>query len=796
VVLDSDCGHTLDEIAAAVRQAAFEAVIHSTHSHLTDRAEVSLASLDKHNGDAELVMRGKRFLPRLVSGCRKIGETPDGKRAIIEHQPCPKYRIILPLLDPWRVSDYGSKNAADEAWRSFVRELSAQLGLQTDQSCVDPSRLFYFPRTRPGGPLYEFRHIHGAPVDIHAITGVTPPPLRQDHPRSAWLLRWAATHASRFEIVTALQARSPAVLHRLNGAKQALECPFEHEHSTPGGSGTFAVNASQLASAGLPGIDTGFVLKCSHNACAGRDRLALLSGMLTQGWLAESDLTDPEFLSAGPGSAASQPLPLFPPLAEAEPYPVDALGVTLARAAKAIASKAQVPIAMAAQSVLAVASLAASSHADIQLPFGQPRPLSLFFATVAASGDRKSTADNEALWPVSTREKNLREAHADKLKEWRIDFAAWAAEKRKIEGDRRSDFDDRKARLSLLGPEPEKLLSPFLVSGDLTVEGLTKNWSSAHAALGVFTAEGGMFTAGHGMNDDNRLKTAAMLPELWDEKPVKRVRALDGVTILPGRRLSLHVMIQPKAAAGFLCNDLLRDQGLLSRILVVAPASLAGSRAYREPCPQAAATIIAYGARLLSILKAEPALEPGTRNELAPTALPISASATAIWRQFYDHIEGQCGAGNGLEAIGDFAAKAAEHAARIAGVITIIEDLRAREIGLSEMQGAVVLAEWYVCEALRLKQAGRTDPKLLGAAKLLEWLQGQPGGMAGISAILTHGPNALRTKAAAEEALAILAAHGWTVEVSNRPRIIKAVGGRSGESLSVIQSSRIGWPSC
>jgi hypothetical protein len=35
----------------------------------------------------------------------------------------------------------------------------------------------------------------------------------------------------------------------------------------------------------------------------------------------------------------------------------------------------------------------------------------------------------------------------------------------------------------------------------------------------------------------------------------------------------------------------------------------------------------------------------------------------------------------------------------------------------------------------------------------------------------------VRTKAGAEEALAMLAAHGWTGEVSNRPRIINAVGG-------------------
>ncbi len=480
---------------------------------------------------------------------------------------------------------------------------------------------------------------------------------------------------------------------------------------------------------------------------------------------------------AGHMPSAESPLPLFPPLAEADPYPVEALGATLSRAAKAIAAKAQVPVAMAAQSVLAVASLAASAQADVQLPFGQTRPLTIFLATVAASGDRKSTADNEALWPVAKREKNLRDAYADENKEWRIAFAAWSAEKRKIEGNGKIDFAERKSRLAFLGDEPVRPLAPFLVTGDLTVEGLAKNWQTAHPSLGVFTAEGGTFTAGHGMNEDNRLKTAAMLSELWDGKPIKRVRALDGVTILPGRRLAIHVMIQPEASSGFLCNETLRDQGLLSRVLVAAPASLAGKRKYQTPCPKAAATIKAYGARILSLFEAEPALEPGTRNELAPRPLAISAEATEVWRSFYDHIESQCGTGNELEAIGDFAAKAAEHVARIAGVLTIVEDLHAREIGLPAMQGAVVLAGWYVCEALRLQQAGRTDPKLLRAAKLLEWLQGQPGGKAGISAILTHGPNALRTKAAAEEALAILAAHGWTVTVSNRPRIIKAVGG-------------------
>jgi hypothetical protein len=226
------------------------------------------------------------------------------------------------------------------------------------------------------------------------------------------------------------------------------------------------------------------------------------------------------------GEQAEEPLPLFPPLPEAAPYPIDALGPVLSPAAKAIERKVQVPEALAARSVLAAASLATSAHADVALPYGQTRPLSLYFLTVAASGDRKSTADNEALWPVRKRELALKEEYAEAMKVWRIENAAWAAEKRKIESNSKIDFAERWDRLAALGPELEKPLEPLLVSGDLTLEGLVKAWPNLHPALGNFTAEGGMFAAGHAMNDDNRLRSAAMLSELWDEKPVRRIRAL------------------------------------------------------------------------------------------------------------------------------------------------------------------------------------------------------------------------------------------------------------------------------
>jgi len=132
-----------------------------------------------------------------------------------------------------------------------------------------------------------------------------------------------------------------------------------------------------------------------------------------------------------PAHQYAQPLPLLPADDVSKPFPIAALGSVLAPAAKAIAYKVQVPDAMAGQSVLAAAALAAQAHADVRLPYGQVRPLSLFMATVAASGDRKSATDNEATHAIGQRETQLKRVFKDAHAEWKVRAAAWGAEKRK-----------------------------------------------------------------------------------------------------------------------------------------------------------------------------------------------------------------------------------------------------------------------------------------------------------------------------------------------------------------------------
>jgi hypothetical protein len=83
--------------------------------------------------------------------------------------------------------------------------------------------------------------------------------------------------------------------------------------------------------------------------------------------------------------------------AKPAPFPIGALGPALAPAAKAIARAAQVPDALAGQSVLAAAALAVQGLADVETPYGARKPISLFLMTIAGSGDRKSITDRLAL---------------------------------------------------------------------------------------------------------------------------------------------------------------------------------------------------------------------------------------------------------------------------------------------------------------------------------------------------------------------------------------------------------------
>ena len=458
-----------------------------------------------------------------------------------------------------------------------------------------------------------------------------------------------------------------------------------------------------------------------------------------------------------------EPEPLQRQLPSADRFPIDVLGDTLAPAAKKIAEVIQAPEAICGQSVLAAATLAVQGHADIVID-GRVSPLSEFFLTLGETGERKSAVDNQALWPHRKHQIKLRDDYGIKFLAYQRESEAYEKSKQEVlRAKGNKGLDAKKRALEALGRPPIPPLEPLIIAEEPTYEGLVKMLAPGQPSIGLFSDEGGRLIGGHGMNNDNLLKTAAGLCGLWDGKPISRVRAGDGAALLPGRRVSFHLMAQPAVAQMMLSNALLNEQGLISRCLVTYPASTAGTRLYREITLRDEPELKRYGARLLSILETELPVAEGARNELNPRELLLSPEAKRIWIAFHNAVEKQLADGGALASIRGLANKAPEHAARLAGVLALVDDLHCQAVGLDFIQSGIKLVQHYLNEALRLFNAAAISPELILAERLLGWLQERAEKNITLVEVYQYGPNAIRDARTARALLTILEEHGFVL---------------------------------
>jgi hypothetical protein len=439
--------------------------------------------------------------------------------------------------------------------------------------------------------------------------------------------------------------------------------------------------------------------------------------------------------------------------------------------------------------VLAVAGLAAQAHADVELPTGEVKPLSLFLMSIAPSGERKTSTDNLALRPVREQETALRREHELASGAHDIAFAAWDAERKKILADKRLDFDRRKVSLERLGPEPKAPLSPIIVCHEPTFEGLARLLMNGQPSVGIFASEGGVFIGGHGFSEESKLRTAAGLSLLWDDGGLTRVRAGEGATALVGRRVALHLQAQPDVAARVFSDPVLTDQGLLSRILVLAPETRRGTRFWKEPSPEHERAAHAYVEQVNRLFRRPMPLKQGTRNEIQPRHLPFCAEARQLWIEFADGVERQLGPSGELQPIAGFAAKLPEHAARIAAVLSMFEDPDAHQIDANALLRGITLSGHYVEAALRLHGQSRLNVELIDAELLLQWARHRADrGLISLPDIVQTGPNRIRETATARRLVGILEQHRrlervpGTVKVNGKERreVWRVLGGIDG----------------
>lgn len=305
----------------------------------------------------------------------------------------------------------------------------------------------------------------------------------------------------------------------------------------------------------------------------------------------------------------------------------------------------------------------------------------------------------------------------------------------------------------------------MLLVADPTPEALTLHLGQGRPMAGVFTAEGGLLIGGAAFNDEAKMRTAALFNTLWDGDPIRRLRVGTGEKFLPGRRCSAHIMLQPIVANSLFGDAMFEGIGLLARMLIVAPDSTAGTRLFREAGDDTKTALDHYNNRLAYLLKRQFVTRPDMPDALDPPAMRLAPDAKAMWIGFHDHCERAIAPNGQFAPIRPFAANLAEHAGRLAAVLTLYANPDAMEIPLVAMRCATTLATYYANEMLRLNGGAAVSSELRTAQRLLTWWQAEPNPMVHLARIYQFGPAELREAKAARAAVVFLAENGWIVQL-------------------------------
>lgn len=329
--LDIDSGVRLSEVIAKIEKLGLFCIIYTSFNHgkrgiqlkRDDVLQKLKMSTDPSPMDIKryLTQFGKeRYESDFIDKMTILSPKKQVKEGVVidlDTPPLEKFRLIFPLAAP--VNIVGLTNTTHQAaldlWEDKITGLAAKmLGVSFDTSCTDPSRLFFVPKHPKDATNFGITVIQGDPLRFEDITpmkkslytsnrsGEYNPfleaggaadsdlPPQVISPNGLDINKWHRRYKSRFMLSDLLETHCPDKL-RLTGSEPSgmitIECPFEHEHTSEGGSATMAGNALDTTG----GFWTVF---CHHDACQGRWKGEFLDKMLRDNWFEERLITDEE----------------------------------------------------------------------------------------------------------------------------------------------------------------------------------------------------------------------------------------------------------------------------------------------------------------------------------------------------------------------------------------------------------------------------------------------------------------------------------------------------------------------
>lgn len=445
------------------------------------------------------------------------------------------------------------------------------------------------------------------------------------------------------------------------------------------------------------------------------------------------------------------PRPLLLTDALPNPYPIEALPITMRDAALAISEHVMAPTALAGQCVLGACAHIAQSRVNafsMNNPGGMP--VSLMLLTLGLSGDRKTACRNLAFQEIDKAERAARNHHKGEVQRIHAQGVA-------LTGNAREQFFSA-------NPIPA---DPVTQYSDATFERIAGDFIRGKGYATWDTDEASQMLAGSSIKAETRSATIGGLCKLFDDGKVERSRSLsnsDGSGVAYHRRMCMHLMGQPIAVAAALADPLLRGQGFLPRFLFSAPSSLAGSRMLTRDAlkrnSHSDPRLMAFWERCCEMMASPDCVNDF--GEVIPPILPLEHAAEGVWINAYNEIEkGQAPLGKYAD-IQAFAARFGELAIRVATIFAFVD--KCSVVTRDHMVRACKLAQYSLDEWLRYSEQQMIRPALKAAADAMEWLRAprraQDWKEFHVDAWGKAGPPALRSAKKRNEILRILIEHG------------------------------------
>ena len=453
-----------------------------------------------------------------------------------------------------------------------------------------------------------------------------------------------------------------------------------------------------------------------------------------------------------------------------DPYPVDALGNVLAPMARALNESIQAPLGLCGQSVLMTGALVAQGFRNVEID-GRTYPLSLFALTISESGGRKSAVDSQAKAPLLAYEIEKQEQYRKDLSDYKDRLEAFNFAKGNLKKDLKELTDPSviQSKLESIGKPPLPPMVPTLLCSDPTIEGLIKHLRYSLPNVGVYTDEGAEFFGGHSMSREKVQKTIAQYSRAWDGSALDMMRSSDdtGAFKLNHRRVSINLMLQPVIAKTVFSDPLLVQQGFIPRFLISYPESTMGSRAYKDTNIKSDPRYNKYFARIKSLLDKGFNINPEDGGlDLLP--LTVSTRAKDLWIVFHNEIESKLTKDGDLRHVSGTAAKIAEQALRVAGVLTVISSENKNSyIAETEMKAGIEIAQYSLNQLLAMNELSLVSKETEDARKLLNWIADNQYPFLYSNLNANKRPNSIRPKQAYEMAVSELLEYGYIEAVAD-----------------------------